>query len=99
MIAGLKTLAVIALMTVSGCVRSDEIHHVAPVTAGPTVNLQQGPPVRPKHRSSSGFMADPCGSVVVPSRCMMDRNLRAGALCSFPSTTAWERLAGWRIRS
>tara|TARA_R110000787_G_scaffold14647_10_gene45098 strand:- start:8136 stop:9770 length:1635 start_codon:yes stop_codon:yes gene_type:complete len=43
MIAGLKTLAVIALMTVSGCVRSDEIHHVAPVTAGPTVNLQQGP--------------------------------------------------------
>ena len=42
MIAGLKTLALIALMAVSGCVRSDDVYPVAVLTDGATVNLRQG---------------------------------------------------------
>lgn len=42
MIAGLKTLALIALMAVSGCVRSNDVYPVAVLTDGATVNLRQG---------------------------------------------------------
>ncbi|KCZ59341.1 carboxylesterase/lipase family protein [Hyphomonas chukchiensis] len=42
MTADLKTLAVIALIAVSGCVRSDNAHPVADVAADPTVDLRQG---------------------------------------------------------
>jgi para-nitrobenzyl esterase len=42
MIASLKTLAVMALISVSGCILSDDAAPVAPVTASPTVDLQQG---------------------------------------------------------
>ncbi len=42
MMAGLKILAVMALIAVSGCIQSDDASPVAAVAARPTIGLQQG---------------------------------------------------------